>query len=90
MRKIVLDTDGVILNFGDNYVSFAEKLLGRKLNHNATKYPLQDLLQVSKEEAEYVWSKFNSMNEWERIPEYEDTKHAIELINEYKLEVYKK
>lgn len=88
MRKIVLDTDGVILNFGDNYVSFAEKILGRKLNHNATKYPLQDLLQVSKEEAEYVWSKFNSMNEWERIPEYEDTKHAIELINEYKLEVY--
>ena len=64
MRKIVLDTDGVILNFGDNYISFAEKVLGRQLNHNATKYPLQDLLQVSKTEAEYVWSKFNSMNEW--------------------------
>lgn len=88
MNKIVLDTDGVILDFGSNYVNFAEKLLGKKLNHNISKYPLQDLLQVNEKEADYVWEKFNSLNEWERIPPFEEVEKAIEIINDFKLEVY--
>lgn len=88
MRKIVLDTDGVILDFGKNYINFAEKILGRKLNHNISKYPLHDLLQISEKEATYVWEKFNSMNEWEKIPPLQDVEKAIEVIKDYKLEVY--
>ncbi len=88
MKKIALDTDGVILNFGDNYVNFAEKILGKKLNHNIAKYPLQDLLQVSTQEADYVWEQFNKLNEWERIPPFKDVEKAIEIINDFKLEVY--
>lgn len=88
MKKIVLDTDGVILNFGENYIHFAEKLLGRKLNHNIVKYQLNELLQISEKEADYVWNKFNSMNEWEKIPAFKDIDKAIEIIKDYNLEVY--
>ena len=84
MKKIVLDTDGVILNFGDNYITFAEKILGKKLNCNLNKYPLKDLLQVSDVESEYIWKMFNKLNEWERIPAFHDTEQAIKKINEYK------
>lgn len=87
-RKIVLDTDGVILNFGENYIQFAEKLLGRKLNHNISKYPLHELLQIPEKEAHYVWERFNYLNEWEKIPPLQDVEKAIEMINDYKLEVY--
>lgn len=88
MRKIVLDTDGVILNFAENYINFAEKLLGKKLNHNLSKYPLDQLLQVSPKEANYVWEMFNSTNQWEKIPPLKDVEKAIEIITEYKLEIY--
>lgn len=88
MNKIVLDTDGVILDFGTNYIRFAEKILGRKLNHDITKYPLKDLLQTSEKEADYVWACFNKLNEWEKIPALPNIDKAIEIINEYKLEVY--
>lgn len=88
MRKIVLDTDGVILNFGENYIQFAEKILGKQLNHNLSKYPLDELLQVSQKEADYVWEKFNSTNQWEKIPPLKDVEKAIEIMKEYKLEIY--
>lgn len=88
MRKIVLDTDGVILDFGKHYVNFAEKILGRKLNHNNSKYPLKDLLQVSDKEAQYVWEMFNKTNQWEKIPALPEIEKAIEIIKHFNLEVY--
>lgn len=88
MRKIVLDTDGVILDFAKHYISFAEKLLGKKLNHNNSKYPLKDLLQVSDKEADYVWDQFNKTNQWEKIPPLPNIEKAIEIIKHYGLEVY--
>lgn len=88
MKKIVLDTDGVILDFGKYYVNFAEKVLGKKLNHNNSKYPLRDLLQVSEKEANYVWEQFNKTNQWEKIPPFPDIEKAIEIIKHYGLEVY--
>lgn len=88
MKKIVLDTDGVILNFGENYIQFAEKILGRKLNHNIVKYQLNELLQIPEKEADYIWDKFNTMNEWEKIPAFKNIDKAIEIIKDYNLEVY--
>lgn len=88
MKKIVLDTDGVILDFSKHYIMFAEKILGRKLNHNSSKYPLKDLLQVSDKEADYVWEQFNKTNQWEKIPPLPDIEKAIEIIKHYGLEVY--
>lgn len=88
MSKIVLDTDGVILDFSTHYINFAEKILDKKINPNMTKYPLKDLLQVSEKEADYVWESFNRMNEWEKIQPLPDIEKAIKIIKEYQLEVY--
>lgn len=88
MKKIVLDTDGVILDFSSNYLNFAEKVLGKKLTPNSSKYTLKDFLGISEKEIKHVEYLFNKLNEWERIAPFPDTHKAIEIINEYKLEVY--
>lgn len=88
IRKIVLDSDGVLLNFGQNYINFAETVLARKINYNLAKYPLGDLLDISKKESDYVWEKFNSTNQWEKIPPLKDVDKALEILKSYDLEIY--
>jgi soluble P-type ATPase len=87
-KRIVLDVDGVILDFGNNYINFAEKLLNRKLNPNSSKYPLHELLQIDKSEADFVWSKFSETKQWEKIPPFSNVQLAINKLNKLEIDIY--
>jgi FMN phosphatase YigB (HAD superfamily) len=88
MDKIVLDVDGVILNFCKKYKEVAENFLERTLVVDTSKYNLHEFLQVTREDNHRVWNHFNQINAWQSIPALPGSEEAIEKINSLNLEVY--
>lgn len=86
--KVVIDTDGVIVDFAKSYVKYAEQLLNRKLNPNYNEYQLNLLLQLNDADANYVWDNFNKTKQWKKILPFKDTENAIKNLNQYNLDIY--
>ncbi len=62
---IALDVDGVLLDFVPAWISYAERLLGRKLNwYNPSSYRMHEKLDITRAEADAVWNLFNAEGGW--------------------------
>ncbi len=88
MKKVVLDVDGVLLDFGKTYIEVAQKLYENKLSPNLLKYNLHELLQISQEENNKVWDYFSQKNSFNNLSPYPGVIESIKKINEDNLEVY--
>lgn len=88
MKKLVLDVDGVLLDFGKTYIEVAQELYGNKLVPNLLKYDLHDLLQITKEENDKVWDYFSQKDSFSNLSPYPGVIESIKRINQDNLEVY--
>lgn len=87
-KKLVLDVDGVILNFGEKYLELAREILPYPVTPNMKMYDLKDFLQISQEEEAKVWEEFCHRDYWTSINPLEGAIEAIKSINELNLDVY--
>ena len=88
MKKIALDVDGVILNFGEQYLNVAQEVLQRPLSPDFSKYKLQDFLQVSATEDTIVWNYFNEKNHWKNIVPFPNVQEALKRIIDFNYEIF--
>lgn len=87
-KKIVLDVDGVILDFGSAYLKLAREVLGNHIEPNMNEYDLKDFLQVHEEDNQNVWNIFNERNIWENIPPLKGAVEAIQIMNQLPIDIY--
>ncbi len=90
-KKIVLDVDGVLLNFIEAFEQVAlsmEKELGTKIVIDPLKYSLQERLSINLEQENMVWAKFNKDGYWEKLNPLPGVIEAIDAINGAGFEIY--
>lgn len=79
---VVLDVDGVLLDFIPAWLSYAERLLERKVNLRIqTAFQLHQKFDVSLAEADAVWDFFHRDGGWLTLPPIPG---AVEVVNELK------
>lgn len=88
MKKVVLDVDGVLLDFGKTYIEVAQDIYKGKLNPDHSHYDLHDLLQIEKHENDLVWDEFSRRNSFANLTPYPGVIESIKKINEDKIDVY--
>lgn len=87
-KKIVLDVDGVLLNFIDKFKEVAEQTLKRKLLSDDNKYTLTERFYITKEEEKQIWKNFSKFNCWESLDPLPGVIEAIQKINELGFDIY--
>lgn len=90
-HKIVLDVDGVLLNFVDAFEQVAlsmEQELNTKIVVNRTLYNLADRLGVTAEQEKLIWDRFAKNGTWENLNPLPGVVDAIEKINNANFEIH--
>lgn len=90
-KKIVLDVDGVLLNFIDAFEEVAHTLkddFGKELQINKNLYHLNHRLGITLEQENRVWQKFEELNMWEKLNPLPGVIQAIESINKAGFDIY--
>lgn len=76
---VVLDLDGVLLDFESAWRDCAEEALDRPTLQISDQYDLGERFGLSPREVAKVWTRFDRGNWWERVP---PTEHAWELLDD--------
>jgi hypothetical protein len=88
MTKLVLDGDGVLLNFSKKYLDLARIVLKKEISPDLSKYNLQEYLKINAEENKIVWDEFNNRDCWSSIEPLPGVKQAIEKLNTIGLDIF--
>lgn len=75
---VVLDLDGVLLDFESAWKDCAEEALNRPVLQVSNHYDLGERFGLSPRDVSRVWTRFDRGNWWERVP---PTEHAWELLD---------
>lgn len=87
-KKIVLDADGVMLNFNDRFRKHASEVLNRDIIEVCKSYDLSVKLGITKEEFDYVWETFGSMGCWKDLDPLPGAKEAIQYFRSEGYDIY--
>lgn len=87
-KKVVLDVDGVILNFGKAYVKVAREILKKEIYPNMNEYELKHFLQINESENKIVWDEFNNRNTWNCIEPFDGVVKSIKKMNEMPIDIF--
>lgn len=81
--NIVLDVDGVCLDFDAGFSVVAESVLGRKLSNNKEEYDLCKKYGITKEEHDFVWKEMeNHYSGWTGLPLMKDADVAFKFFKD--------
>ena len=75
--RIAIDSDGILSDFNGHWASVAERVLKRAVIPCNRDYHLKTRFNLSKDEYNAVWERFNHAVEWGNVPLYA---HASELV----------
>ena len=90
-HKLVLDVDGVLLNFIEAFEQVAlslEDQFKNKLNINENLYDLAERLGISREEEQIVWDKFSHSGTWGNLNPLPGVEESIKKIHDANCEIY--
>lgn len=76
-NRIVLDVDGVILNFNDHFRKHVSEVLHRDIKEYCKSYELHERLNISKAEHDLAWSTFGDMGKWKDIEPLPGSREAV-------------
>lgn len=90
-KKIVLDVDGVLLNFIDAFDQVAHTLkdeFGKELELNKNLYHLTHRLGITQEQENIVWKKFAEIGMWENLDPLPGVIDAVKKIKDADFDIY--
>lgn len=79
-KKIILDIDGVLLNFLGGITSFAEEYLGRKIIIHGKYFDLEHRFGLPKEKIDEIWDAFGESGGWGNLKPFPGAKEAVKEI----------
>lgn len=90
-HKLVLDVDGVLLNFIEAFEQVAIAMqdeFGKKIEVKPHLYNLTDRLGITAEEEKKVWTRFAENGTWANLNPLPGVEESIKKINEANFDIY--
>lgn len=87
-KKIILDVDGVLLNFIEKFSEVVQETVQRPLVINEFEYNLSKRFGISEEEEILVWQRFADAGCWEKLNPLQGVIEAVQKINALDYDVY--
>lgn len=87
-KKIILDVDGVLLNFIERFTEVVQETVKRELIINEVEYNLTKRFGITEKEEELVWQNFAKTGSWEKLEPLHGVIEAVNKINALNYDVY--
>lgn len=87
-KKIILDVDGVLLNFIDKFTEVVQETVQRELKINEFEYNLTKRFSITEQEEALVWKRFADTGCWEKLEPLQGVIDAVKKINSLDYDIY--
>lgn len=87
-KKVALDTDGVLLNFIDQFAQCASQTVGRPISQQSNLYNLDSRFGLSPEEVALVWKVFGSSKQWAQLHPLDGAFDAVRQLEKAGYEIH--
>jgi hypothetical protein len=87
-KKIILDVDGVLLNFIERFTEVVLDTVKRELTINDVEYNLTKRFGISEQEEQLVWQRFADSGSWEKLEPLAGVIESVKKINALDYDVY--
>lgn len=87
-KKIILDVDGVLLNFIEKFTEVVQEVVQRPLLINEFEYNLSKRFSITEQEETTVWQRFADTGCWEKLNPLQGVIEAVKKINALDYDVY--
>lgn len=87
-KKIVLDTDGVLVDFVQKFHMIGQEILQRELPIIKNRYDIIHKFNITRDEENLIWSEIDKKKHWDKFEPLEGVQSAVEEIKRHNFEIY--